>query len=129
MTHPLLICQTVLRARPIRHCRHRRTFAFHAATHRSGATDHAPVALTSQQNAEVWACVKHDLGLKGDSPLLACHFSAAEASLNQRLAAAQDNHHHRQTLAQLSDLLGQGNNRRGERLYSSALWANGAACP
>ncbi len=26
------------------------------------------VALTSQQNAEVWACVKHDLGLKGDSP-------------------------------------------------------------
>ncbi len=87
------------------------------------------MALTSQQNAEVWACVKHDLGLKGDSPLLACHFSAAEASLNQRLAAAQDNHHHRQTLAQLSDLLGQGNNRRGERLYSSALWANGAACP
>ena len=70
------------------------------------------VALTSQQNAEVWACVKHDLGLKGDSPLLACHFSAAEASLNQRLAAAQDNHHHRQTLAQLSDLLGQGNNRQ-----------------
>jgi hypothetical protein len=42
------------------------------------------VALTSQQNAEVWACVKHDLGLKGDTPLLACHFSAAEASLNQR---------------------------------------------
>ncbi len=32
------------------------------------------VALTSQQNAEVWACVKHDLGLKGDTPLLACHF-------------------------------------------------------
>ena len=47
------------------------------------------VALTSQQNAEVWACVKHDLGLKGDSPLLACHFSAAEASLNQRLAVAR----------------------------------------
>lgn len=23
-----------------------------------------PVALTSQQNAEVWACVKHDLSLK-----------------------------------------------------------------
>ncbi len=76
-----------------------------------------PVALTSQQNAEVWACVKHDLGLKGDSPLLACHFSAAEASLNQRLAAAQDNHHHRQTLAQLSDLLGQGNNRRAVSDY------------
>ena len=63
------------------------------------------VALTSQQNAEVWACVKHDLGLKGDSPLLACHFSAAEASLNQRLAAAQDN------------LLGQGNNRQAVSDY------------
>ena len=75
------------------------------------------VALTSQQNAEVWACVKHDLGLKGDSPLLACHFSAAEASLNQRSAAAQDNHHHRQTLAQLSDLLGQGNNRQAVSDY------------
>ena len=75
------------------------------------------VALTSQQNAEVWACVKHDLGLKGDSPLLACHFSAAEASLNQRLAAAQDNHHHRQTFAQLSDLLGQGNNRQAVSDY------------
>lgn len=65
----------------------------------------------------MWACVKHDLGLKGDSPLLACHFSAAEASLNQRLAAAQDNHHHRQTLAQLSDLLGQGNNRQAVSDY------------
>ncbi|HBW3428855.1 flagella biosynthesis regulator Flk [Klebsiella pneumoniae] len=75
------------------------------------------VALTSQQNAEVWACVKHDLGLKGDTPLLARHFSAAEASLNQRLATAQDNHHHRQTLAQLSDLLGQGNNRQAVSDY------------
>ncbi len=64
-----------------------------------------PVALTSQQNAEVWACVKHDLGLKGDTPLLARHFSAAEASLNQRPPP-------RRTIiiiarpAQLSDLLG-----------------------
>ncbi|MFS9605695.1 flagella biosynthesis regulator Flk, partial [Klebsiella pneumoniae] len=54
---------------------------------------------------------------KGDSPLLACHFSAAEASLNQRVAAAQDNHHHRQTFAQLSDLLGQGNNRQAVSEY------------
>jgi hypothetical protein len=57
------------------------------------------------------------IGLKGDTPLLARHFSAAEASLNQRLAAAQDNHHHRQTLAQLSDLLGQGNNRQAVSDY------------
>lgn len=70
------------------------------------------VTLTSQQNAEVWACVKHDLGLKGDTPLLASHFTAAESNLNQRLSIAQQNHHHRQILAQLSELLTQGNNRQ-----------------
>ncbi len=76
------------------------------------------VALTSQQNAEVWACVKHDLGLKGDSPRCWRAISAPRlASLNQRLAAAQDNHHHRQTLAQFSDLLGQGNNRQAVSDY------------
>lgn len=117
MTHPLLICQTVLGRGP----------SGTAATGEPSLSMQQRtvlerlitrlVALTSQQNAEVWACVKHDLGLKGDSPLLACHFSAAEASLNQRLAAAQDNHHHRQTLAQLSDLLGQGNNRQAVSDY------------
>jgi hypothetical protein len=65
------------------------------------------VALTSQQNAEVWACVKHDLSLKNDAPLLASHFAAAEHSLNQRLILAQQNHHRRQILAQLSELLNQ----------------------
>lgn len=54
------------------------------------------VALISQQNAEVWACVKHDLSLKNDAPLLASHFAAAENSLNQRLILAQQNHHRRQ---------------------------------
>ncbi|HHG8772398.1 TPA: flagella biosynthesis regulator Flk [Raoultella planticola] len=75
------------------------------------------VALTSQQSAEVWAGIKHDLGLKGDAPLLACHFSAAESNLNQRLAVAQQNHHHRQILAQLSELLNQGNNRQAVSDY------------
>ncbi|MEQ0079531.1 flagella biosynthesis regulator Flk [Klebsiella sp. JN_Kp120] len=75
------------------------------------------VTLTSQQNAEVWACVKHDLGLKGDTPLLASHFSAAESNLNQRLSIAQQNHHHRQILAQLSELLTQGNNRQAVSDY------------
>ena len=27
-------------------------------------------ALTKQQSAEVWAAVKHDLGMKSDTPLL-----------------------------------------------------------
>ena len=75
------------------------------------------VALTSQQNAEVWAGVRHDLGLKADASLLACHFSAAEKNLNQRLAVAQQNLHHRQTLAQLSELLNLGNNRQAVSDY------------
>jgi len=75
------------------------------------------VALTSQQNAEVWACVKHDLSLKNDAPLLASHFAAAENSLNQRLILAQQNHHRRQILAQLSELLNQGNNRQAVSDY------------
>lgn len=75
------------------------------------------VALTSQQNAEVWAGVRHDLGLKGDASLLSCHFSAAENNLNQRLSVAQQNLHHRQTLAQLSELLNRGNNRQAVSDY------------
>ncbi|EMH4162628.1 flagella biosynthesis regulator Flk [Pluralibacter gergoviae] len=70
------------------------------------------VALTSQQNAEVWSGVKHDLGLKNDEPLLSRHFPAAEQSLNLRLSGAQKNLEGRQILAQLNGLLGQGNNRQ-----------------
>ena len=43
------------------------------------------IALTSQQNAEVWAGVKHDLGVRNDAPLQSRHFPAAEQNLNQRL--------------------------------------------
>lgn len=39
------------------------------------------VALTQQQSAEVWAGMKHDLGLKSDAPLLSRHFPAAEQNL------------------------------------------------
>lgn len=70
------------------------------------------VALTSQQNAEVWAGVKHELGLKNDAPLLSRHFPAAEQNLNTRLNTAQQNHTTRQTISQLTELLGQGNNRQ-----------------
>lgn len=44
-------------------------------------------------------------------------FAAAENSLNQRLILAQQNHHRRQILAQLSELLNQGNNRRAVSDY------------
>ncbi|WP_333494400.1 flagella biosynthesis regulator [Kluyvera sp. CHPC 1.251] len=70
------------------------------------------ITMTSQQNAEVWAGVKHDLGLKGDTPLLARHFPAAEQNLNQRIGTAEQNLSMRQTLSQLTELLGQGNNRQ-----------------
>ncbi|MDK9364793.1 MULTISPECIES: flagella biosynthesis regulator Flk [Lelliottia] len=70
------------------------------------------VALTSQQSAEVWAGMKHDLGLKNESPLLSRHFPAAEQNLNLRLTTAQQNHTTRQVVSQLTELLGQGNNRQ-----------------
>lgn len=70
------------------------------------------IALTSQQNAEVWAGMKHDLGLRNDAPLQSRHFPAAEQNLNQRLNTAQLNHNTRQIMSQLTELLGQGNNRQ-----------------
>ncbi|MTH46387.1 flagella biosynthesis regulator Flk [Intestinirhabdus alba] len=69
-------------------------------------------SLTRQQGAEVWAGIKHDLGVKSGSPLLSRHFPAAEQNLNQRLEAATQNHATRQVLAQLTGLLNQGNNRQ-----------------
>lgn len=70
------------------------------------------IAMTSQRNAEVWAGVRHDLGLKNDTPILSRHFPAAEQNLNQRLQTAQQNLSHRQTLSQLTELLNHGNNRQ-----------------
>lgn len=70
------------------------------------------VALTSQTNAQVWAGIRHDLGLKSDAPLLSRNFPAAEQNLNQRLQTAQQNLSTRQTLSQLTELLNHGNNRQ-----------------
>lgn len=70
------------------------------------------ISLTQQQSAEVWAGMKHDLGVKSDTPLLSRHFPAAEQNLNQRLGMAQQNHANRQVLSQLTELLNLGNNRQ-----------------
>lgn len=56
--------------------------------------------------------MKHDLGVKSDTPLQSRHFPAAEQNLNQRLEVAQQNHANRQVLSQLTELLSQGNNRQ-----------------
>ncbi|MDF7681470.1 flagella biosynthesis regulator Flk [Enterobacteriaceae bacterium ESL0689] len=73
--------------------------------------------LTSQQHTEIWAGIKHDLGLKGNAPLLAHHFTAAKNNLNQRFIVAQQHQQHRQTMAQVSELLNQGNNRQAVSDY------------
>lgn len=70
------------------------------------------VALTQQQGAEIWATLRHDLGLANEAPLLSRHFPAAEQNLNQKLSTAQEGHATRQVLQQLTELLGQGNNRQ-----------------
>ncbi len=73
--------------------------------------------LTQQQRAELWAGIRHDIGLSGDSPLLSRHFPAAEHNLAQRLLAAQKSHSARQLLAQLGEYLRLGNNRQAVTDY------------
>ena len=74
-------------------------------------------SLTQQQRAELWAGIRHDIGLSGDSLLLSRHFPAAEYNLAQRLLAAQKSHSARQLLAQLGEYLRLGNNRQAVTDY------------
>ncbi|EFG1226420.1 flagella biosynthesis regulator Flk [Escherichia albertii] len=74
-------------------------------------------SLTQQQRAELWAGIKHDIGLPGDSPLLSRHFPAAEHNLTQRLLAAQKSYSARRLLAQLGEYLRLGNNRQAVTDY------------
>lgn len=74
-------------------------------------------SLTKQQKAEVWAAMKHAIGLQNESPLLSRHFPAAERFLNQLLMTAQKNHTVRQLLSQLNGYLQQGNNRQAVSQY------------
>ncbi|WDB62246.1 flagella biosynthesis regulator Flk [Escherichia albertii] len=74
-------------------------------------------SLTQQQRAELWAGIKHDIGLPGDSPLLSRHFPAAEHNLVQRLLAAQKSYSARRLLAQLGEYLRLGNNRQAVTDY------------
>ncbi|HEB1226135.1 flagella biosynthesis regulator Flk [Escherichia albertii] len=74
-------------------------------------------SLTQQQRAELWAGIKHDIGLPGDSPLLSRQFPAAEHNLAQRLLAAQKSYSARRLLAQLGEYLRLGNNRQAVTDY------------
>ncbi|SFN30498.1 hypothetical protein SAMN05216516_10565 [Izhakiella capsodis] len=70
------------------------------------------LAISSLKPAEVWAGIRHQVGVKNDNELLSRHFPAAEQFLNARLSEAQVSHGTRQLMQQLTAMLPQGNNRQ-----------------
>ncbi|CAK9885477.1 MAG: Flagellar regulator flk [Candidatus Erwinia impunctatus] len=70
------------------------------------------MSMTPLKSAELWAGLRHDLGLKHDASLLAQHFPAAEQFLTAKLTQSQEGHATRQLLQSLTELLPQGNNRQ-----------------
>ncbi|MEX0631611.1 hypothetical protein M8494_03995 [Serratia ureilytica] len=79
------------------------------------------MTLSPAKPAEIWATLRHDLGADNGGELPGASFQPAEQLLQTRLTQAQQNHAGRQLLQQLAELLPQGNNRRGQRLYSPAV--------
>jgi hypothetical protein len=70
------------------------------------------MALMPVKSAEIWAALRHDLGVSNEGELDSRHFPAAEKLLQNRLTIAQDTHASRQLMQQLTELLPQGNNRQ-----------------
>ncbi len=70
------------------------------------------MSLSSLKSAELWAGLRHEVGVNNDDGLLARHFPQAEQFLNGRLTQVQNTHASRQLLQQLTDLLPAGNNRQ-----------------
>ncbi|MCU5772804.1 flagella biosynthesis regulator Flk [Erwiniaceae bacterium BAC15a-03b] len=70
------------------------------------------MSISPLKSAEIWAGLRHEVGVKSDGELLSRHFPAAEQFLNTRLAQVQNTHSTRQLFQQLTDLLPQGNNRQ-----------------
>lgn len=70
------------------------------------------MSLSSLKSAELWAGLRHEVGVTNDAGLLARHFQAAEEFLNLRLIQVQDTHAMRQLQQQLTDMLPTGNNRQ-----------------
>jgi hypothetical protein len=70
------------------------------------------MSLSSLKSPELWAGMRHEVGVKNDAGLLSRHFPAAEQFLNTRLSQVQNTHATRQLFQQLTDLLPQGNNRQ-----------------
>lgn len=70
------------------------------------------MAISPQKSAEVWAGIRHQVGLPNDGELQSRHFPAAEQFLNSRISDAQTSRGTRQLLQQLAELLPLGNNRQ-----------------
>ncbi|MDF2786082.1 MAG: flagella biosynthesis regulator [Pantoea eucrina] len=70
------------------------------------------MSLSTLKAPELWAGVRHEVGVKSDADFQSRHFPAAEQHLNRRLSQVQDSHATRQLLQQLQDKLPQGNNRQ-----------------
>ena len=70
------------------------------------------MSISPLKSVELWAGIRHEVGVNGDAELLAIHFPTAEKYLNQRLAQEQKTHAERQLQQQLTDLLTIGNNRQ-----------------
>lgn len=70
------------------------------------------MSLSTLKAPELWAGLRHEVGVKSEAELQSRHFPAAEQFLNNRLAQVQTGHGTRQLMTQLTDLLPKGNNRQ-----------------
>ncbi|WP_130830896.1 flagella biosynthesis regulator Flk [[Erwinia] mediterraneensis] len=70
------------------------------------------MSLSTLKGAELWAGVRHEVGVKNDTELQSRHFPQAEQYLAGRLTQVQNGHATRQLLQQLTGMLPQGNNRQ-----------------
>lgn len=70
------------------------------------------MSLSTLKGAELWAGVRHEVGVKNDAELQSRHFPLAEQYLTTRLTQVQNGHATRQLLQQLTEKLPQGNNRQ-----------------
>ncbi|KAA8996969.1 flagella biosynthesis regulator Flk [Affinibrenneria salicis] len=70
------------------------------------------LTISTLKSAEIWAGLRHDLGLPNNGELASRHFQPAEQLLQARLSQVQESHGRQQLLQQLTDLLPQGNNRQ-----------------
>lgn len=70
------------------------------------------MSLSTLKAPELWAGVRHEVGVRNDTELQSQHFAAAEHYLNGRLSRVQNSHATHQLLQQLQDKLPLGNNRQ-----------------